>query len=125
MTHRTATGLGIAAIGILIAVLQYFATQYFWYWEYWWFDIIMHFLGGFFIALFVYWLLRNEWKNLITRVYEFWLVLVLVLIVGVAWEVFEFMFDAYNARNYTLDTTLDMLMDGVGALAAYLIYRRL
>lgn len=126
MNQRTATGLGIAFLGLVIAFLQYIASKHFLYWEFWWFDIVMHLLGGLLFALTAYWFLRNEFRNLFnTRVIEFVFVLIFVMLVGVLWEVFEYVTGAYYAVNYSLDTTLDLIMDGVGVLVAFLVYKRL
>lgn len=125
MHPRTVSGVALALLGLLIALFQFLANEYYLYWEWWWADILMHFLGGAFIAGGVLWLIRFEVPlGLRPRVPVFLATLVLTLLVGVAWEVFEYVTDSASAINYTLDTSLDIAMDVVGMLVSYLIMKR-
>jgi len=126
MHTRTRVLLGIAALGLLIALLQFFATEYYLYWEFWWYDVMMHFLGGAFIGASYLWALRFEFSShSALRIPVFASAFLVVLGVGVAWEVFEYVTDSYAAVNYTLDTILDLLMDMAGMMAAYLAFKRI
>ena len=126
MHRRTQLGLSWVLLGIVIAVLHFLANAYYLYWALWWADIVMHFLGGLFVALGTLWLIRFEvpvsWRH---RVPFFFTTLTAVFVVGAGWEVFERAFDVYGATNYALDTTLDLVMDVAGMLAAYLVFKRL
>lgn len=125
MHIRHSSGIGIAALAFLIAALHVVANAYFLYWSVWWFDILMHFLGGLFIAASALWLLRFEVPpGIRSRIPVFISVFGAVLIVGVAWEVFEKITGAYNAIHYTLDTATDIAMDMAGMLAAYGLWKR-
>lgn len=125
MHRRTVLGISLALLGLLIALFQFLANEYYLYWEWWWADIVMHFLGGFFIAGGALWFLRFEVPvGFRARVPVFVTTLLLTLLVGIAWEVFEYVTDSAGAINYTLDTTLDIAMDLVGMLAAYVIIKR-
>jgi len=125
MNRRTITGVAIASLALLIALLQFLATRYFLYWEFWWFDIVMHFLGGLFIGVSYLWLLRFEasaqlQKRVPVLVSSFFA----VFLVGILWEIFEYVTGMYVETGYTLDTMLDLTMDIVGMMSAYLIFRR-
>lgn len=125
MHIRTVSGIGITLLSLLIALLQFCATRNFWYWEYWWFDIVMHFLGGLFVVGSYLWLVRFEAPRIIAKHIPLFLsAFVVVLVIGVAWELFEYGTGMYNAVNYTLDTTLDLFTDGAGMLFAYFIFKR-
>jgi len=125
MHRRTILGISLALLGLLIALFQFLANEYYLYWEWWWADILMHFLGGLFIAGSVLWFIRFEVPvGLRARVPVFVTTLVLTLLVGIAWEVFEYLTDSASAINYTLDTTLDLALDVVGMLAAYVLIKR-
>jgi hypothetical protein len=53
-------------------------------------------------------------------------VLILSLIVGVAWEVFEYVFgllDWSAGETYWSDTMVDILMDVIGATLAVILYK--
>lgn len=125
MHRRTLLGALLALLGLVIALFQFLANEYYLYWEWWWADILMHFLGGFFIAGSVLWFIRFEVPvGLRARVPVFVTTFALTLLVGIAWEVFEYLTDSASAINYTLDTTLDLAMDVVGILAAYVLIKR-
>lgn len=126
MQTRTLYGLGIVALALLVALLQALATAYFLYWEFWWYDVMMHFLGGAFIGASYLWALYFELPlHSHVRIPVFISAFVVVLGVGIAWEIFEYLTDSYAALNYTLDTSLDLLMDMAGMMAAYLVFKRL
>ncbi len=106
----------------LIFILDIIANQYFLYWYFWWFDMLMHFLGGFWVALLTYYIffLSSYFKNISKKFSIFILSLVTVLVVGVLWEVFEYIMSVSTQQsNYILDTNLDLLMDILGWLIAY------
>ncbi len=104
---------------VIIAFLNYIALENFLYWRFWWFDILMHFLGGFWVSLTALWLfyfssfVKNYRKNLIDI---FIISLTSVLVVGIGWEVFEFVIETSFSNNYVADTILDLIMDVVGSL---------
>jgi len=125
MSRRTIFGISIALIGLLIALFHWLANAYYLYFLWWWADILMHFLGGLFWGLAALWWIRFEIPISIRhRIPKFLVAFVVVLGVGIAWEVFEKFFNIFGAGNYVLDTTLDLLMDIVGMLAAYLVFSR-
>ena len=114
---------------LLIASLNFLAFSFYWYWRIWWFDLLMHFLGGMFVAslgyYFYYLLVSRE------RLSLFRLLILLIfssLVIGGLWEIFEFSIDAYwsahvNIKSLqilqagSLDTLSDLLFDFLGAIA--------
>lgn len=109
------SGLLFLAIGLLHIV----AILFFIYFEYWWFDIPMHLLGGMFASLFsvlIAFALGRMRENVsLWRVY---MVAVLgTLLIGGLWEVYEYLTDrTFNGLgNYPLDTAKDFLVDVLGA----------
>ena len=114
----------IAAIIVLIAVLHYAAVALYLYWSYWWFDNVMHFLGGLAIGLFLYWFFYRS--NIVSSRQAPWaLVIAGTIVVGVGWEIFEYVmhFTYTSKESYVFDTSLDLLMDLLGACAACLAAR--
>ncbi len=100
-----------------MAGLNVLAFQYFWYWRFAWFDILMHGLGGVAIAMFTGAILYT--RPLILRTYGLVTLSVLAALVsGVAWEVFEFALDRYDLT----DTTIDLLLAMVGALVGARVF---
>jgi len=108
----------------VIFSLDMLATQYFLYWRFWWFDIMMHFLGGFWISLTAYYLFYfSGYLNRISKKFSvFTLSLTTVIFVGIFWEIFEYVTKVSVAQsNYLLDTYLDLFMDVFGWLASYFV----
>jgi len=107
----------------IVGILNYIANLYHLYWSVNEFDSLVHFLGGATIAIFFLWLyffsgfFNPPNRNLKT----FLLVAILgAMFVSVAWEIFELILGeaSMNKAEYPFDTTLDFIMDLLGALAA-------
>ena len=90
------------------------------YQEFWFLDIIMHFLGGCIVAGLIGTLLKKEGGKLRPHMFIIWLVGG-TAIVGVSWEFFEWTLDHFIFTQGTFmggldDTLLDLLMDMAGGL---------
>ena len=109
--------LGILGLSLLMLILQLIALEEFLYWRWWWFDLLMHFLGGVLIggiALVV----SDVWKT--PKAITF---IVLLILIGVGWEVFERFFGLYKEAGYLLDTFIDLIMDTIGAFVVYSVVK--
>jgi hypothetical protein len=125
MHPRRVTFIILATLGLLLAVLHGAAEYYSLYWYFWWFDIVVHFVGGATLGLAALWFLRFELPHLArTRVSLVALAVVAALVFGILWEVFEFATGTSGALHFWPDTLLDLLMDLVGAVAAYFAFIR-
>lgn len=128
MQRRTAFGLSIVILSIIVAGLHGLANMYYLYWVLWWFDLLMHFLGGLLVGLVTLWWLRFEIPiSIRSKIPRFLTAFFAVLAVGVAWEVFEYVTGTYGVSNmddYMFDTVTDVLMDIVGMLFAYFMFVR-
>lgn len=104
---------------IAMASLHIAAVLFALYWHYVWLDVATHFLGGVWVALAVQ--LARVWMKqpLLNSVW----VLILVLVVGIAWEVFELLTGIPREDNYMFDTSIDLVMDSLGGLLGYAISR--
>ena len=97
-----------------------------WY-HFFWFDMVLHFLGGFFMAMFLSQYLKDRlfdgWK-----LKNFLIILGVVSFMGVVWEFSEYLanlaispiiYNHYGIRTYFMgdldDTMNDLLMDILGA----------
>ena len=101
-----------------ILVINFFGNKFYWYYSIWYFDIIMHFLGGFWIGLAFFYIFspQNISGKLIFKI------LLLVLCIGIGWEVYEILVNdilAQNPFNF-LDTLSDIFFDLFGGLCAML-----
>lgn len=114
-----------AVAAVLILVLELIASKLTLYYVWPWFDILMHTLGGMTVAL-----------ALIAAVegYTNWMPRSLpakagfvaggVIIVGLLWELFEYVLDLWlgvNLQPSIPDTIADLLFDTVGALVVVVI----
>ncbi len=101
--HILSLLLGLA---LTIAVVHTLASENFWYWRYWWLDLVMHFGGGAFIG----------GVALMAGLPRPWLTaLGAALIVGVGWEVFEFIIKIGFVPGLWSDSLMDLGMDLLGA----------
>jgi len=112
----------------LIATLHILAINFFLYWKFWWFDILLHFLGGLWVGL--SFLQFYFFSNLIkikkkSNLFIFIFSVLTVLFVGLGWEIFEFIIGVNFSENYWSDTILDLIMDTVGALTVSLLFIKL
>ena len=99
----------------LLAVLHYIAGAFYFYWTIWWYDLVMHTLGGFSGALVILWFISPS-SNFKT----FLIALICLMAVGVVWEIFEYLYDVATASNYWQDTILDLAADAAGVSLACL-----
>ncbi len=108
----------LAYLLFFIFVMHFLASEFYWYYSIWYFDMIMHFLGGFWLGLTSIYLFPP--KN--NSISSFLKILFLVLFTGVGWEVFEMVVNYAIAQNPfdILDTSSDLLFDLLGGLCAIL-----
>lgn len=111
---------------VIISVLYYLALKFYFYWIWEWFDMFMHFLGGLWVVLFFVWLLffsgfRKININEIKKRKFFFISIFAVLITGLLWEIFEIYisFVSIEEYGYALDTILDLMMDLIGGITAF------
>lgn len=122
---------------VAIFTADRFAQAFSWYYQYWWFDDLMHFTGGFFVALFALYLYFHS-DYITPRHNNSWFTILYALgagaVVGVFWEFFEFAIDLYTGRTFNGitvvnqrvgDTMSDLFFDMFGAVTASLIFLRL
>ena len=115
---------------ILLVVLHAMGVYLYFYWIFTWFDVLMHFLGGLTGGLIVVWSLvemsifdkyHPTPKELVV------VVVTSVLIVALAWEVFEYVYDIIeetSTKDYIRDTVEDIFLGTLGALLVGLFARR-
>jgi len=105
---------------VLIGSLHILAVFFLLYFKYWWFDLPMHLLGGIFAGLFGMTLLalRDYSKPSPGRLLA--AALFGVLLLGILWEIYEYVSGFTFAHlNYAFDTLKDLIIDCIGGLTAY------
>lgn len=109
----------------LIAYLNSLAFAHAYYFTYWWYDVMMHFLTGFMLGLFIYWGLFASGLFVRTPASArrvVWTVFLCVFAIGVAWEIFEYVNGlTQTIEGYKLDTMNDLILDSCGGILAALI----
>ena len=112
---------------LFILIINFLANKFYWYSSIWYFDMLMHFLGGFWVGLAYFYLFSTKGKP-----FDFtqttYTAIIAVLLVGLSWEIFEFLVDktiAQNGFNF-LDTTSDLLFDlAGGGTAVFYFFKRI
>lgn len=85
-----------------------------------WIDIPMHIFGGFLIGLFF--IIFNKKEKYIE---SFFYIFLAVISVGIIWEVYEYISDLTNIREWKglVDTVKDLLNDVFGAFISYTLFK--
>ncbi len=123
MSIRTTTAVLFLLALSVMAIAHSVFSAFFLYWSYPWIDVPMHLLGGMVVALgFLTYVplarMRTRRPLLVT--------LGAVLVVGCAWEVFEFHSGiTLTERLPVLDTALDLVCDLLGGMAGYVCVQRI
>ena len=123
----------LAGLIVVIFIIQIIAQTLFLYWEFWWFDIVMHFAGGFFVgllALYLYYYSRFVEPKHFSWIFALLLSLGATALVGVLWELFEFTSDQFaisigrrvELQQQFQDTLGDLFSDLVGAILGAVTY---
>ncbi len=115
---------------VVVGLLHIAAEFFYFYWTVFWFDIMMHFLGGIAVALATLWavvrlnFLKNYGNPILTT---FFTTLTAVLVVSFFWEVLEHLTGTAKAlEGYVFDTTMDTSAALLGAaLTSSLVSRRI
>ncbi|KKU77609.1 MAG: hypothetical protein UY03_C0012G0005 [Parcubacteria group bacterium GW2011_GWA2_47_64] len=124
LMSRTHLLVVLAVLVCVIAALQFTALTFHLYWTFWWYDIIVHFLGGTFSGLLILWLCFFSGyfgtPRIPSKVLVFWFIVLSALAVGIGWEVFErALVVTSSIEGYYLDTILDVIFDVIGGIVAF------
>ncbi|MEK7634722.1 MAG: hypothetical protein AAB396_02475, partial [Patescibacteria group bacterium] len=121
----------------IFVVFHFLALYNFWYWEFRWLDMPMHFFGGFLIAIFFIWLnlrfkILSDYSN--SRLSNYLITVLISLsfvsLIGVLWEFQEFLYDIFissKSSNIILqlsaaDTIKDLFFDLLGGIVFLSVY---
>ena len=123
--------LVLLSSSVALALFQIFGVIFYLYWRFWWFDIPIHFLGGFIMGLgvFAFFHRFHDLSFLPPRISKLRLLIFLfsaVLGIGILWELFE-LYDGLTSLEeplYLADTVGDLLIDISGALFSWIFLSR-
>jgi len=108
-----------------LAIAHMTAEYYHLYWTYRWLDIPMHFVGGVWVALAMVWFcFRSGYVRNVRPLFSLFTAAVIGgLLIGLAWELYEFVVWQVSGSglpyNYLQDTLMDLTMDLLGGFFAY------
>ncbi len=113
----------LVALLLVIAFFYFVDNKLHLSWNYWWFDKLMHFGGGFAVSM--AFAILCSYFSLFTqnKAKAISLSLLSVLVVGVAWEFFEIYADITflsDGASYIKDTIFDIVMDLFGGYVGIL-----
>jgi len=114
--NRKKLFIRLALLISFIFIINSIANKFYLYSSIIYFDMIMHFLGGFWLSLFFIWLYKEEKFNSINILK----IMLSVLFVGAFWEIFEIVVNDSLAHNPfdALDTFSDLFFDLFGGITA-------
>lgn len=109
----------------LILILHILGNVLGWYYTIPYFDTLMHFLGGFWIAMISAYLIKKYAKDLFEqhRLMEIIFLIGITMTIGFVWEFYEFLADTFIfneiflMRQSATDTITDLTADFFGVLA--------
>lgn len=123
--NRRYISIGLLVSSIILMMLHIGALKFYWYWLYWWFDILTHFIGGIVAALVILYLYQFNLstKLFLNRKKIFLLSVMGAIIVAVLWEIFEVVIRSTgpSEMDYLVDTTTDILTGVSGGAFVYVI----
>jgi uncharacterized protein YacL len=114
---------------IVVAILNHFGGQFYWYWTHRWFDIPVHMLGGLSVGFAALWFWAHFMHLKVIRFLKLkalGVVILAIFFVGISWEIFELLGGITNMtdRGYWPDTIGDIINDFIGAIFAYFIFMK-
>lgn len=107
-----------------IFIMSMLDATFYWASLFWWFDMIMHTSGGLWVGLFFFYAITWLYPTISTKKL-FWYSLLLMLGIGIGWEVYEAYLDSIVTYTYfTGDSLSDIFFDTVGFVIAFAYYTK-
>ena len=106
----------LVSLMFFLFIANILAGRFYLYYTVWWFDIMMHFLAGFWVGLFFLYVFYD--KKIFSK--KSLAVILCVLVIGILWEVFELYVHNYIGKepfNFP-DIIYDVFLDLLGAISA-------
>jgi hypothetical protein len=112
----------------LLFLIHLTAEYYYLYWVFRWFDVVTHCIGGVWLGVAAIWFwYYSGYVHKRINGSRFWITLLSGFFIGVVWEIFGFFIKISSENglpiNFLQDTILDMLMNTVGTIIGFGIYR--
>ena len=99
-----------------IFLANHMALKFYWYYSISWLDMLMHFLGGFWIGIFFLYVFSR--KEQLLKIFALtFRVLSATLIIGVLYEFYEFFLNIVSATSFDIvDTYVDIFFNLFGSV---------
>lgn len=111
----------IIGVMFLMFLANNLAWKFHWYYTIWWFDVLMHFSGGFWVSLFFLYVFGGKYSTF----KNFIVVISSVLVVGILWEFFEAYLNVLSLDSFDWgDTSSDVFLDLFGGSVAILYFHK-
>jgi hypothetical protein len=109
--------------GAIFAVTHLVALKADLYWYFWWFDILMHSWGGFLVVsgLVVLRGLPGVGRFVPSSKSS---IATFLMMIMVAWEVFEYFIGTGLKTEFWFDTLLDVIVGSIGGYVAYVLFSK-
>ena len=108
---------------VFIAVVHFLSVSFYLYWQFWWLDIVMHLIAGFWVTSFILWSLffLGVWKDPLQKsaIYLYSSIIFTILI-ALGWEIFEVKISLTFVKGsfYLIDAFSDVLTTAIGSFLA-------
>lgn len=111
---------------LIVWGLNALAHKFYWYSSIWWFDMPMHFLGGYFLGLLMLLVVAYTDKNTSNKE-KLTIVLLGVFAIGVMWEGYEYAIQILTGSQLAnpLDSMSDLFFDMAGGTFSLVHLKRL
>ena len=113
-------------LSILLSFLFRLAIEHNLFWTLWWYNSMMHFLGGLSVGFLLFWFAEVLGARYV-HISKSAFILFSVFSIGFAWEIFELYLGlpANPVLSYPVDTFKDLILDVLGpALVLALVSRK-
>jgi uncharacterized BrkB/YihY/UPF0761 family membrane protein len=103
---------------IIVGALDFMGRMFDLYFIFYWYDILLHFMGGLAVTLIIVWLSRRK--------VSWWKISLIALCIAIGWEWFEYYFGIalLPGELYRADTSIDIVMDCLGIALALFVSKK-
>lgn len=108
-----------------IFIANFLATELYWYSLIWYFDMIMHFLGGLWVGLFFFYVFSyiESVPKFLILAFE---VLIATLVIGLLWELYEYVLNVISLTPWDIiDTSSDVFFDLFGSFVSIFYFLKI
>lgn len=110
-------------LGVQLLAFHFLALTFYLYWAIWWFDIVMHILGGVWLVFVLRSLQLLRWRQVRYKKLSSYILLAVLLFI--LWEIFGVYLSGGFKPDWLFDTILDTVCGIVGIIIGHWLMQRL